>query len=30
MREHYRLQQHGVISMAEYEASKARILQQHD
>jgi hypothetical protein len=30
MREHYRLQQHGVITMAEYEESKARILQQHD
>ena len=29
MREHYRLQQHGVLSMPEYEESKARILQQH-
>ena len=29
MREHYRLQQHGVLSMPEYEQSKARILQQH-
>jgi hypothetical protein len=29
MREHYRLQQHGVLTMPEYEESKARILQQH-
>jgi hypothetical protein len=29
MREHYRLQQHGVLSMPEYEESKARILKQH-
>ena len=29
MREHYRLQQHGVLSMPEYEQSKTRILQQH-
>ncbi|HZF26629.1 MAG TPA: hypothetical protein VEZ88_10245 [Steroidobacteraceae bacterium] len=30
MREHYRLQQHGILTMSEYEASRARILQQHD
>ncbi len=29
MREHYRLQQHGILSMPEYEESKARILQHH-
>jgi hypothetical protein len=29
MREHYRLQQCGVLSPSEYEASKARILQRH-
>jgi hypothetical protein len=29
MREHFRLREHGVLSMEEYEASKARILAEH-
>jgi len=29
MREHFRLREHGVLSVEEYEASKARILAEH-
>jgi hypothetical protein len=29
MREHFRLREHGVLSIEEYEASKARILAEH-
>jgi hypothetical protein len=29
MREHFRLREHGVLSLEEYEASKARILAEH-